>query len=914
MAVGEIITMSGELPDEGRTPTPASTKRGVDQAIQVPHKHKYLTTLEFAKSDVEASTPTITPDASVPFLIGRKMIVSPQVLWYGNYSTIFERDEREERTEQKVYEESSAGPLISKVKVITNTIVTLTPIDYGYDMVLGLCLGPGVQLRNIFNNNKRIWQGTTSGGVTELTGVEQVFDKATFYSGEFDQPADPRIIGGIGETNTPAFVGICYIVIHNVASQEFANSSLTFDLQRIPTSLYNADMLGLVDTNEDINAAAVLHEIVRSDWGGAGIRAGLVHDNSFEDAYLKFLEKDYYISILIENDNYVANTLETINALVGCDIYVDPDNEKLTLITYAPEDYDEDEAIAFDESNVTSVQSMVRSSWSSMPTDYEIKFTRRSERYQTRSIRRRSKSIDSDKRREMELLSVNASIVNSVRVARKILTRVVMTNGVPKQMLTLEVNSDGGKLKPGSAIKLSWADYQFSDVPFYVTAIGCTDIVLDQYVIEGYYFLRPDSGDFDDFDDETSDWTDIDTTPVIPTYHTEVELAPNILRRLGVDFNYDGESTFPSYMTLLIAAANDGQVNADLLSSTGAFIQTIPYCASGYVTSTIPINAFYASGMIPEITLENCTFASIAPGAKLAYWGGEFFSFESADALGSLITLYNVRRALYGSLLREIDDSVPFMIFDDNPLRVLPPRNVGALHDVSLVPRSYEGLGDDTLDFQIAYVETVNRMNSAQSAFVDGVLVAPSYFSLYGVGEAPEIFFDETYEISWINRSRVVSEFETLRDDASGEEFIPTQQQRYRLTFRDSAFNTHELGATDIPGVYFENIMYSIDGGYLTLAYPIAGGLGTLFIYNEMVSSYEPYISETEATSAAYSINLFVSAAPALLAELELDYVIGFAPSITFDYEILNEPIVHEEITDENDEQITDENDEPITD
>jgi hypothetical protein len=415
---------------------------------------------------------------------------------------------------------------------------------------------------------------------------------------------------------------------------------------------------------------------MRSDWGGLGLREDDFDVQSFKDFYDRCALRGYYFSLLDASDAFGADLLDTIQALTGCVMFIDPASEQIVIKEYYWTNFDVSTAMLLNEDNILDLQEMPRTGWNSMPTHFEMRWTDRESNYQPKTLRRISRSIDSDDKREgYRLSSRNATICCSKAVVKKCLTRLIMHNGAPTQQLTVTVNSDALSLTPGSTVKLTYDRYDLEEAGFWVTTVKSTDVMLNQYLVTGYYYTRPDSDDFDD-EEDTSDWVAPVIRPVAPTEYEFVSfgILANVLRRLNINKPYATGKTFNSYGLLFVRPDNEGQVSVNVFTRQGALVRkNVLYSGSARFVGNMDQNYKATEGYIPSLTLTDAAGLSILAGSRLAYANGEWFSFDGVQFAGTDVTLTGVLRGLWGSptLAHTAGDNIWFM--DDSGSRLFRP-------------------------------------------------------------------------------------------------------------------------------------------------------------------------------------------------------------------------------------------------
>ncbi len=892
MAVGDVTTstLSFSWPSKEVSKPPHEPKPPKPVPPRPPRK-VYVNTTEYAKADIEASTPTINPEENCPFLLGRQRQFRPQVLWYGNYRTKYEKETREETTQTTERIPLAYNEWEEREVITTKNVTTYTPVDFYITVVLGLCLGPRVRLKAIYAGDEKIWDSAVSGETNEFARTTLTmnrgapFSTAYFHPGENIQDPDDYLVSLLGPTTTIGFNGTCYIVIPTIASKDYGNASLSYEIERVK---FNRHLLPDIDTDVtngsgDINAAEFIWQIIRSDWSALAVPITYIDETSFRDYYDKCATRNFYFSMLEAQEDFGTGYLETVMGLTNSVLYVDMEAEVIKINEFFNLDYDPDLAITFDPSNVKHVQELERPDWNTVPTHFELSYTSRKDNYKKKTLYRMSRSINTDdKRSERREVSVSAALACERPTAIKLLWRLIMRNGVPVANISLEVNSDGNKVAPADSFKLTWPAFGpgFVNVPFFCTNRKISDPELNTIVLEGYYFLRPDIDDFEDDLDDT-DWTRDYTQPTTPVNAVIVSdgLPVNLLRRMGIVRVYSSfKNKFSSYGVALVRAENDAQIAVNVYRhSNGALVKRdMPYAASGKLAADLPRSFRADDGYLGTLDLTDCTLMHyVDDEGGIGYCNGEWFGFKTAINLGSgNWRLTDVERGLWGfEMQNHLEDDVFYMIDDSS--RLLGPFDVGDVRNYDFVSAAFSGRGEwptDALSVPVTFAENVNTMNPPVKVRINGNRWYPD--------DGPvTIYFDTDYEISWINRYRKTQAKIGISDDQSKYEVMVDADDRYSCELIDALDEHDWFGVTGLP--FNSGVTFDFDKMTFHIVSAISAltaGTATIWLTHQLAS----------AQSKPIQIPVILADLPGVVADLKLDNRVGLAAELTTAYAIIN--------------------------
>lgn len=146
--------------------------------------------------NISADIPTSNVGETIPYIIGRRRVSQPNVIWYGNLRALYET---QTTTETREYVRSGYWDGLiyySPEKVQeTRTVTTTVPVGFLTDIAIGLCLGPDVRLRAIYSDNVQIWSGNVGPARSTFTinAPDTAFhnSEVAFHGGAFDQSVDP---------------------------------------------------------------------------------------------------------------------------------------------------------------------------------------------------------------------------------------------------------------------------------------------------------------------------------------------------------------------------------------------------------------------------------------------------------------------------------------------------------------------------------------------------------------------------------------------------------------------------------------------------------------------------------------------------------------------------------------------------
>lgn len=620
------------------------------------------------------NTPTATENRPIPVIWGTVKVDAPNITWYGDLQSV------------KLTKYVKTG-------LFKSDRITIG-FRYSVGMEIALCHGPVDALVEVGFGAKSAWSGNVTGNnvagetfdvdARTLFGGDSeeqlqnggnggVYAQCTFYRGIANQTSN-SYLSNVLSTTSPGHSGVSYLVWNGPSSgqvkynYDLGNPQIAFTrepflsgyigtspnlenlwvvLRRLP-NLLNNNYYNI--NNGDANPADVLLELLTNETIGRGLTTDFINIASFESAQLQLFNEGMGISGMLDTDKSVGDMIDEILKYIDGLIYTDLTTGTLTL-KLARDDYDVNNLISLDESNISEVASYSSSSIDGTTNQVQLAYIDRSDKFKEKlTVAHDLANAISQE----DVISVNVSyfgLSNGV-IASRVANRDLRTLSYPLDKVSLRTNRIGTLLRPGAVFKLTLSDYNIVNKPFRVTRLGygeLTNGICEVDAVEDIFSLGSSvySGG------ATSEWVDPVVSAVPPSTTVALELpyhySQNESRLLVASAKGStSQLSFNTYASIGTSTGTYAQIGAgDSCTPTGTLV-------SGYsgITSAIDAGPLTIAPSSPSMMsfLQNMPSDYIKSGNNLAYITDgvkeEFIAFESILASGNNYNLTNVWRGL----------------------------------------------------------------------------------------------------------------------------------------------------------------------------------------------------------------------------------------------------------------------------
>lgn len=339
----------------------------------------------------------------------------------------------------------------------------------------------------------------------------------------------------------------------------------------------------------DMNPAHIIRECLTDpDWG-MGYAEADMDDTSFTYAADTLYEENMGMSLLWDTQISIEEFVQLVCKHINASIYVDR-KTGLFVLKLIRQDYDEEDLLVLNPSNVSQVQDFSRVQFGELVNSITVS-------YWNSSIRDTSTLTVTD----IALASTQGATINtSVKydgfttadIASRVAQRDLKALSTPIISCTVYANTDAEDLNIGDCFKLSWPDYDIDEVIMRVATIGYGDgksnrvrltCTQDVFAMPGTAYIAP-------------------TPPEgVPTNDPPVPVAERLafelpyleaVQQLGQSVVDSNLATQPyiSYFAIAAGRPSSNSLNARLYTDAGAGYQeqsTLDFCPFAKLSADI---------------------------------------------------------------------------------------------------------------------------------------------------------------------------------------------------------------------------------------------------------------------------------------------------------------------------------------
>lgn len=617
------------------------------------------------KDPPAVSIPQSQEGIPVPWFIGKCRQFSPNIMMYGNLLPIIEvtrtssTDTFEEPNPKtirspfpgdngKVY-----NPWVAETRTVERETVTVTESVVGYtaDTAFGICLGPGVRLRGVYENDVLVWEGDSGPAVITLSDQSSVVGRQIeFLDGSITQT--PRNIAGL--IGVPGYVGICYVLVRGLRISG-GTTKFAFEVSRHVNPLGFAAGVN-VNADGDINLATALYAAITEERGGGGVPPTMIDTASFVAAGIKLAAEGNFCTLWQPNDGVVKNVISVIEQQARGKVTQSKETGLIEFNLIRYEGVDLPNTKLFDEKSIIKLSSFsIPVAAINFPNYGRATFTDRSANY-------------------AEGVAIGETVVSLSRGGRvrnpiKLEFPGCMTQYLCRQLIAremayaasriktggVELTRDAYSLRLGEIIRLKHPKFGDTPIPFEVTRVRDSDINSNK-VIVNLSTLPTLSTKAVLSPPEENLYTPLDPAPV----------APKSVRVLDAPFflAYTQSSLLGAASPLfLVERENAMQTSFSIwyenqAGQPGPYLtdSAKPYASVGELNAALAWTEGFNTGVIPTIRVNNIIDPSqlrqggvdqMRQGASLVFINNEIFVYEGfTKVTDTTYDLLNVRRAM----------------------------------------------------------------------------------------------------------------------------------------------------------------------------------------------------------------------------------------------------------------------------
>ncbi len=412
----------------------------------------------------EFQFPTASETRAVPILWGTRDILGPNVLWYGDYKIL------------KIIKRVKSGFKKKKVTV---------GYRYFFGIDLLLCYGPIDRLTRLEISDKVAFSGSVGpfgngpttfsvnqpsllGGKENGGGVVGNFD---VFGGTNNQERSSYMVirgpgKGVGPDAVPGYVGIAHVVATQIEVGESTNiGKYIYRVSKFPDQLsLTGDGHIIAGTVEDgdANPAECLFEILTSTVLGLGVPVSLIDTATFQAAGNTLKAEGLGMSYIVDRIQSARKTVRNITDYI--EAILSEGTDGLYRLKLIRDDFGPIPGLElYDEDNIISVDAFSRQSWPQTNNDVNVKYTdREKDHIETGAPAQDLANFRTTGQRNRA--DVAFPVIGTATQASIVAERELLQRSFPLAKITLTVNKDGQKLRPGDVIRFNWERFGITDM------------------------------------------------------------------------------------------------------------------------------------------------------------------------------------------------------------------------------------------------------------------------------------------------------------------------------------------------------------------------------------------------------------------------------------------------------------------
>lgn len=444
---------------------------------------------------LESFQTTSSDEGKVVTIIMGKAKVSGNLLWFGNLETV-------------------PLPAPAGGKGGGDAPVGANGYDYFMDIWQGICMGPGVSIEALWEQNKLI----DNDGYTLNPGDESFFPE---QAGEYAAPLNP--MAHVFMEQRPIGENVSFLPTYHYLIKKLSAAPLTY-----------------ANETYGINPAAAIYDVLAL---GGGTAADIVL-SSFQVAADYWHSKNYAINLVLNKQEATRDIINRIFTYVDGNVRYDNEG-KMELIAWRDSDayvatLDEDDYKAF---------TFKRRTWDNVATDFRANFTDREQEYTKRTLRARNTAAASISGRD-EPMSIDLTAFIDIDMASRRLWELMKRLSYPEAQIQCTVSLAYSAVREGDVVRINHSEYGLTDADFRVLKVELAEITSNMIT---WQLTQELSSLFDSGYQAggAPGWVIPDYKPVIPLANAVFELPYN---------NQTGQA--PAYLLLVARAGVETFFNA----------------------------------------------------------------------------------------------------------------------------------------------------------------------------------------------------------------------------------------------------------------------------------------------------------------------------------------------------------------
>lgn len=429
-----------------------------------------------AASIEDFDVPTAEEDRPIPVLFGTKEITGPNVVWYGDLSTVS----------------------IKKGNIFGSSVIGYR---YYLGMHLALCLGPVDAITRIRMAEKEAWTGSVTastvgvlihnadlfGGTEREGGVHGHFD---VLMGEPTLPVNDYLTGVLGAP-MPAFRGVCSIVWKTGGTGGTKDGYLGntpyikawgVTAKRILKGWQNDDPWypATADLGNGMNPAHIIYQAITDPEFGMGEPVGRLDDTAFRAAADRLAYEGFGLNLIWNQAGTVDEFIRIVLDHIGGALAFDRRTNKY-MLTLIRGDYDEGTLPEFTESDI-ELTSLQRRAWGECINELTLTYTDPDTLKRTGITVQDLGNVQAQQTRIAEKIDYPG--IHDHQLAREVAGRELAARSTPLARITFNANRKFWEQALNSVVKVRWPRLNLPFTVFRVMTVNIGTLEEGTVIVE----------------------------------------------------------------------------------------------------------------------------------------------------------------------------------------------------------------------------------------------------------------------------------------------------------------------------------------------------------------------------------------------------------------------------------------------
>lgn len=518
--------------------------------------------------------------------------------------------------------------------------------------------GPIDRLLRVKVDDRVLWEGNNTGGAITVNkrdmfggesregGISGTFD---FMPGRSDQMPNSYLTSVLGPL-VPAFRGVASVVLRQmylsmnpylkpwaflvsrIHVQQDGSPQWQDALSQIDVTVYDED--GEETSAAMMNPAHIIRECLTNRLWGMGYPTSDIDNASFLAAAQTLFNEKMGMSLLWDTQKSIEDFVRIVLQHIDASLYV---NRRTGLFTLklVRGDYNADNLLVLDESNIDKIEDFKRPTFGELCTSITVNYWDYT-KGETASVTVQDIALEQEQGEGGNNTTVTYEGFCDPATASKAAQRDLRTLSTPLIACTIYATKAARNLNIGDVFKLTWPDFQVSEVIMRVTGIaygnGKTRRVRIQCAQDVFsypedaFISRP-----------PSEWVSPVSPPGAARYQMAFELPYfELVREVG-QATIDGQIATNPYIGYVAGAASPPlgslAINGIVHTNAGAGyeeVATLEFCAGAELAEDI-------SYLDTSFTIQNAVSAALFAANEWVQIGGELMGVVSL--VGNVLTV-----------------------------------------------------------------------------------------------------------------------------------------------------------------------------------------------------------------------------------------------------------------------------------